>query len=46
MKFSEQAEILKKNLKDFDIDDFKAWHKKHYAVGSVEILTYIMERDD
>ena len=43
MKFSEQAEKLKANLKEFDIDNFKIWHKKNYAVGSVEILNYILD---
>ena len=44
MEFSEQAEKLKANLKDFNIDDFKVWHNKTYKIGSIDILNYIMDK--
>jgi len=46
MKFSEQAEKLKKELKVFDEDDFIKWEEENHVIGSMDILNYIINKGD
>ena len=46
MKFSDQANIIIKHLKNFDIEDFEIWHKKDYSVGSIDVLNYLLSKGD
>ena len=42
IKYSEQAEIMIKALKNFDRADFEAWFMAQLSVGNKTIFEYLM----
>ncbi len=42
IKYSVQAEIMIKALKDFDRADFEAWFTAQLSVGNKTIFEYLM----
>ena len=45
LPFSEQAETLRKNIKDFDVVDFAKWFLSRLSIGSNNILQYLLDKE-
>ena len=41
MRYSDQAQLIIKNLKDFDKEDFEKWFKENQVIGGGEIIHYL-----
>lgn len=42
IRYSQQAELLIRNLKDFDRADFEAWFRQNLDVGNKTVMEYLI----
>jgi len=45
IKYSSQARVMIKNLKNFDMQKFEQWFTEKLSVGSNNVLEYLIEKE-
>ena len=46
LKYSEQARVMMKNLKEFDLQEFEKWFFDNLSVGSNNILEFLIRKEN